>query len=85
MALVDADRADKLYALMGAGDRGVRRLGRQHRGRRRLVRWEPPSFIGKVRDDGLGKIFGHPTCGPAVSRFDVTPGRPRGSADGADR
>ena len=58
MTLIDADRADKLYALMGAGTEssggsaantvaGVAALG--HRA----------CFVGKVRDDQLGGIFAH--------------------------
>ena len=38
MTLIDAERAEALYAADGAGDREFGRLGRQHDGRHRLAR-----------------------------------------------
>ena len=38
MTLIDAERAEALYGRMGPGGRGVRRVVRQHDGRRRVAR-----------------------------------------------
>ena len=59
MTLIDAARAEALYGAMGAGDRGLRRLGRQYHRRARLARRPRPAIIGKVGDDQLGGIFRH--------------------------
>lgn len=72
MALIDEDRAQRIYAAMGAGSEtsggsaantvaGVAGFG----GR--------AGFIGKVRDDQLGEIFRHDIRASGVT-FDVPPG-----------
>ncbi len=58
MALIDEARAEEIYAAMGSGTEvsggsaantavGIAALGAR------------AGFIGKVKDDGLGKVFGH--------------------------
>jgi sugar/nucleoside kinase (ribokinase family) len=79
MALIDADQAERLYAAMGPGTEvsggsaantmvGVASLG------------GTSAFIGRVREDGLGKVFAHDIRAAGV-RFDTAPatdGHPTG-------
>ena len=55
------DEAARPRALRGDGPRGgdVGRLRGQHRGGRRLLRGPRAHYVGKVRDDQLGDVFGH--------------------------
>src|SRR5258708_17283634 len=69
MTLIDADRAEKLYALMGpaiessGGSAGNATAGIASLGGR-------PAFIGKRRDDLLGEVFRHDTAAIGV-HFDT--------------
>jgi sugar/nucleoside kinase (ribokinase family) len=79
MQLVDADRADQLYAAMGptietsGGSAANTAVGVAALGGR-------AAFIGKVRDDQMGKVFVHDIRAAGVA-FDVPPathGQPTG-------
>lgn len=70
MALIDADQAERLYAAMGPGTEvsggtaantmvGVASLG------------GTSAFVGRVRDDTLGRVFAHDIRAAGV-RFDTT-------------
>jgi sugar/nucleoside kinase (ribokinase family) len=69
MTLIDADRAEKLYALMGpaiessGGSAGNTMAGIASLGGK-------PAFIGKTRDDLLGDVFRHDTTAIGV-HFDT--------------
>jgi sugar/nucleoside kinase (ribokinase family) len=79
MTLIDADRAETLYAAMGpavessGGSAGNTMAGIASLGGR-------PAFIGKTRDDLLGQVYRHDTTAIGV-RFD-TPAAPDGPPTG---
>ena len=72
MTLIDAARAQALYAKMGPAIESSGGSAAQHDGRHRLAR-RPGyrgGYIGKVRDDMLGEVFRHDITATGV-RFET--------------